>query len=268
MEAQRKRRVNNRHAPDCGTRGNFSHVARYQRVVVFRPLYFRLANSIRRDARCIAGREVVYKNGQRYASSHWIRPVSNHGKGEISLQESRLSNAEQPCIFDIVRIPFDACENNVAQPENHIITPHVAWEKTSTFPAHMVHILEETPENLWFEARQHPDRISHYSLTSDSPVHSLYLIEVETFTLELYSEENPWQDYPKRRRRVLFTYNGHHYDLPITDPIFGNRYCQHIPDVGEEKHVQVFVNSPYYFCVSLSAEFHDNHYKIVATIFE
>ena len=60
-----------------------------------------LANSRKLGGRCVAGREIG-ENGV----GQWIRPVSNHGHGEVSEADRRFENGVDPMVLDIVEIPM------------------------------------------------------------------------------------------------------------------------------------------------------------------
>lgn len=219
-----------------------------------------LANSIRSNQRCIAGKELINSNN----IGCWIRPISSNSEGEISLTESRLQDNQQPMVFDIVEIEFDDNENNEYQPENFFIKIS-PWIKKGIYHKENINLLQDSPEDLWYENSYRTDRISVESLNNKKPIESLYLIKINSFQLELYTEDTPWGI--KHRRRAIFDYKNKHYNLPITDPAFGDIYCNDIPAVNEEKKVKSF-DDTCYLCVSLAKEFNGYHYKIVATIIE
>lgn len=222
-----------------------------------------LANSIRRNRRCIAGRELLSHNNN-YRIGSWIRPITSYGEGEIDSSQIRLQDNTLPKIFDIVEFTVDSKECNECQPENYYIGKE-PWKKISTFPLEKIDLLIEQPPNLWLDSRFKSDRISSTTLRQNLQIQSLYLVKINCFKLELYKEYNPWKKFTQNRRRIIFEYNNHHYNLPLTDPIFGEKYCLKIPNINKEKKVVNFENS-YYFCLSLSAPLDGFHYKIVVTI--
>lgn len=88
----------------------------------------------------------------------------------------------------------------------------------------------------------------------DQVSHSLVLIRPTSIS---YYEKT----YPngKHQVRTTFTYNGHEYDLPITDLDFLERYNRD-PD---------FINgfTDYFFTISLGVEHEGFHSKLVAAVF-
>ena len=215
--------------------------------------------------RCIAGKEVGKENN-KYKIGNWIRPVSDCGEGEIDSAKIRLQDNSIPKIFDIVQFTVKTKEINEYQPENFCLDDE-PWRKISTFPKEKIDLLIEKPTNLWLDSGCKSDRISSASLLNLSQIQSLYLIKVDCFRLELFKELNPWKDRTQNKRKIIFEYNKQCYNLSLTDPIFGNKYCNKIPNISKGKRVVDFKNN-HYFCISLSAPFHGFHYKIVTTIIE
>lgn len=77
---------------------------------------FVLANSIKKRQRCIAGREIIKHHDGKEYWGEWIRPVTLHDEGAVSLSECRLQDGTIPVPLDVVHIPITSCENNSAQP--------------------------------------------------------------------------------------------------------------------------------------------------------
>ncbi|MGM0489282.1 MAG: dual OB domain-containing protein [Planctomycetota bacterium] len=85
-----------------------------------------LANSFKHvPSRCVAGREVL-DEGDEYSLDGWVRPVSNHGEGELSFRERSVGNREVR-IFDFVTIPLAKPVNDPTQPENWLIRKAANW---------------------------------------------------------------------------------------------------------------------------------------------
>ena len=77
-----------------------------------------LANSVRHVPNAyVAGREVINPGGQRTYGA-WVRPVSNHGEGELSLQERWTAQNREVRVLDIVQMSLGDQVVDALQPEN------------------------------------------------------------------------------------------------------------------------------------------------------
>ena len=57
-----------------------------------------LARSVKHGQYCVAGKEIIRKTG-RLVAGVWIRPVSQHDDGALSLHDISYSNGNTPGIF-------------------------------------------------------------------------------------------------------------------------------------------------------------------------
>lgn len=222
-----------------------------------------LANSVKKGVHCVAGREVV-GNGLDASYGAWIRPVSRMGEGELTSAHCALQNSMQPRIWDVVDVSLDAHEGSCAQPENWYIDPETRWVKIgerSTLGLPPIHA--DTPPDLWLDRAGPSDRIAPATLSALNRNQSLYLVAVADFRLAI--EWNAWKG--RHARRACFTYCGQSYRLSMTDPDM-ERYCRPFPPSGEDRTVELSTGGEKLLCVSLSAPFGGNHYKIVATVLE
>jgi hypothetical protein len=74
---------------------------------------FVLANSIKKQQRCVAGIEIVKGLDGKEDWGEWIRPVTHHDEGAISLSECRLQGGTGPVPFDVIQIPLTSCEKTL-----------------------------------------------------------------------------------------------------------------------------------------------------------
>ena len=227
-----------------------------------------LANSIKHyPCTCIAGREI--RSGKtNYTIEPWVRPVSSHDEGGISLGEAKLNNGHQPKVGDFVEIPFSNSTNDRLQPENWLIAPNGKWQLVNpSYQKPDLSLLVESPRNLWLQPNEETDRVTARWLQRNPPSQSLYLIHLPAIRVRLGWKE--WQGQYKARRRVLFTYGGVDYDMGLTDPAFLEKYRTQYPAKGERANeFEVTSRGGCYLCVSLAPEFNGSHYKVVATIIE
>lgn len=221
-----------------------------------------LANSMKRSERCIAGRELLLVNGQTVLSS-WLRPVSNHGEGELTLLErvNVLSNLEIG-VGDIVDVSLDSQQSDPSQPENWLLFQSPSWTNADPqFSAPALDQLEERPISLWAEPGTSTDRCRDGWLAKNPPTQSLYVVRAEQLVVRLSVDPSG-----KVTRRCLFEFGGAKYDLSLTDPEAFLRLGRHQPRPGTGV-VDVPIGSVR-ICVSLARSFQGFHYKVVATILE
>lgn len=224
---------------------------------------FVLANSIKKQNRCVAGREIITPpDGQDYWGG-WIRPVSNHDEGAIGLSECRLDDHCIPEPLDVVSVPCDQCENCQTQPENWQIKPEGQWSKIGRWGIQNAQQLIESPLNLWSQLGQPTDRVSPSFLNSIPNHQSLYLIHPEGFRFVI--EINPRTD--RKRARGHFHYHGQFYNFSVTDPAASRKYFPFINNVPEGP-IELENPGGSFICVSLTPEFMGYHYKIIVTVFE
>lgn len=224
----------------------------YKRILV-------LANSFKHHARCVAGRE-LYADG---TPGPWIRPVSNHGEGELLPHEMQLSTGRQVEVFQYVSIPLRRYANDRLQPENWLIHGAGNWlDMDASCPDYSPAILEECPRDLWEEPGRFADWASHGWLQSAPPQQSLYVIRPRNLRIRVENRDG------KERWRAVFCFRGVGYNLSITDPAFIQRHSAW--PRGRELPIEAPLRCEDHclMCVSLGSFWQGKHYKLAATIFE
>ncbi len=165
---------------------------------------FVLANSIKKQQRCIAGIEIVTgKDGEEYWGN-WIRPVTHHDEGAISMSECRLQDGAIPAPLDVVQVPLTSPENSATQPENWFIKQGANWRKITSWSRKEAQRLTETPPDLWLEPGVKQDRVRPQYLLSQKSRQSLYLIQPVNFRFLV--EITNWEGIEKKRIRGVFNY--------------------------------------------------------------
>ena len=214
-----------------------------------------LANSRKNSGRCIAGKEVL-PNG--YGS--WIRPISARPSAEISEEERRFENGEDPRVLDIIDVPLIAAVPMLHQTENHIIASDCYWIKKGRLPWAEVKHMIDTPAALWSNGDS-----TYYGLNDRVKVeqaatmtHSLLLIEPENPNISVQTDGAEFGN-PRRRVRANFTYQGMEYRLIVTDPVAERAFLAK-PD-GRYPLITA------YLCLSLGEAHTDGYcYKLVAAV--
>lgn len=225
-----------------------------------------LANSAKNDARCVAGREVIDAGGQ-YRLGGWVRPVSDHGGGELWSPEHAYRNGRSVGVLDIADVALDGPHPEPGQPENWSLAVPVGWaDVTRRYRRPPPELLAETPPDLWLQPGERADRVTADHLLAHPPGPSLVVVRPADLRLAFWSEPGP--PFARRRRRCRFHYNDVHYDLPLTDPVVSGRFEGHIPAPGRPPLEVPLAGDRLLVCVSLAGCFNGHHYKVVATVFE
>jgi len=225
-----------------------------------------LANSTKHHPQsCIAGRELADESGDMKRWGPWIRPVSAHDEGALTLAERRLANGEDPTPLDLIRVPLVEAQKNLLQPENWLIQLGQVWIRDSTLATgELLHFVEQ-PESLWLDPSQQNDRASGFFLQHLPKLQSLYVIRPQAFHFHIRSRV--WEGSAKRQLRGLFTYRELQYDFALTDPRICQKYFPDFPRTPEG-YIQPADPERILLCISLTPPFHELHYKVIATVFE
>jgi hypothetical protein len=231
-----------------------------------------LANSVKRNGRCLAGKELVRDRGG-WKAGDWIRPVSKPDGGEVSVEKMKAALGHEPKLLEIVEIPLASPVPLPDQPENWLIDANGLWRSIEVMPWEQVHLLIDRPPQVWDEGRGWRRVSKGYPRRMPHPA-SLYLIKPqEIVTLEVWSEPHPRKPAPalKRHRLAKTRYAGVVHEFDITDPSLADRYFPSFPAVKDGRR-EITLHSPIetLICVSLTPEFEDTgyHYKIAAAFIE
>ena len=214
-----------------------------------------LANSRKHSGRCIAGKEVLSNS-----YGPWIRPVSARPSAEVSEEERRYENGQDPRILDIIDVPMSAASPALHQTENHIIDGKCYWVKKGELDWEEMGKLVDRPEMLWSSGDS-----TYYGLndrvkleTVANMTNSLLLIQPTSLTIEVQTEGAEFGN-PKRRVRASFSYKGVNYSIIVTDPIAERAFLSKLNGVYQLDNA--------YLCVSLGEAYSDNYcYKLVTTV--
>src|ERR1700731_102602 len=104
-----------------------------------------LANSRKDSGRCVAGKELA---GDKLGG--WIRPVSERPTGEVSEEERRFENGQDPKPLDIIAIPMIQARPHNFQSENHLIDDQYYWAKEGQATWDQIRAaIDRIPGPLW-----------------------------------------------------------------------------------------------------------------------
>ena len=174
-----------------------------------------LANSRKHSGRCIAGKEVI-TNGY----GGWIRPVSARPSAEVSEEERRYENGQDPQVLDILSVPLIAATPLIHQTENHVIDQGYYWTKKGKLPWTELRHLVDDVTTIWANGD------SSYSGLNDRVrleqaaklTTSIMLIKPDALTIQVQTEGAEFGT-SRRRVRAHFKYRGTSYILIVTDPV-------------------------------------------------
>ncbi len=215
-----------------------------------------LANSRKHSGRCIAGK--------RMSDGSWVRVIGTGQGHEITEEDRRFQNGASAQVLDALTVPCHQAVPNGFQSENILINPRFYWGSTGRASWQEVVALA-TDQDLWIDGDSayncKNNRISEHQISQVTT--SLRLIYLDSVTLQAGPKAPEFNNH-KFTVRASFVFNGHHYKLDVTDPIYEGQCMQQGP--GE------YSGGPAVLCVSLSEMHRANEtqpayaYKLVASI--
>jgi hypothetical protein len=215
-----------------------------------------LANSRKPPScRCVAGREFTGKG-----FGEWIRPVSARPTQEISLEERRYKEGQDPSLLEVIAIEMKSPEPQRHQKENHLIDSDWYWVKQGTLTWQDLQAAVEYPGGpLWLNGYSSyngkNDRVPEGSL--DGLSRSLYLVRPERLRIVVASEGGEFGP-PRRRVRSRFNLCGYPYCIVVTAPHTESDFLGRSD--GEYPMAEALI------CVSLGEVFHGYAYKLAAAV--
>lgn len=213
-----------------------------------------LANSVKNNQHCIAGKDVVTKK--------WIRPVNDAEGGELSHDQAKCRNPHGLFPINLLqKIEIGLLKEAplINQPENIIVTDE-EWLQKYKLERNNLNLFVDNPEVLWNTGNSsgigENDRVDYHQILINNIEieQSLYLIYPnDAKVIVTKNLEN------RKRIRVSFVYNRATYNLATTDPNLWKEYSS--KDIGEYKfEISKFL------CISLAGKFDDGFcYKLVVS---
>lgn len=215
-----------------------------------------LANSRKPPSgRCVAGREVI---GNEFGP--WLRPVSDRVTEEISEEERRYENGQDPKVLDIISIPLSQPKPCEHQTENHVIDAEYYWERQGSVSWRQLQgAVEAVRGPLWRNGFSTyygtNDRVPQRELASLR--RSLYLVEPQDLVIAVVTEGKEFGN-SRRRVRAQFALDGSSYSMFVTDPVTERQY---LGQADERCQIDKAV-----LCVSLGGLHEGYAYKLVAAV--
>ena len=209
-----------------------------------------LANSYKRNGRCIAGVEITISQDNHWkvvrnndGSPHWIRPIDQHTEyGEVLEGEARhIPLLSVVKISEAVPCPHESHSEDV----NYLQMTTIG----------MIHnyreVLEQLSDNVHFE-------IFYTTELAISPEiyakgnYSLMMIHPENIQFQEDLTKN------RARYRMSFSYHGTNYDFSITDPVFYEQIALQPELLNSLTDI--------YLTLSIGLEYEGRHHKLIAGV--
>lgn len=165
-----------------------------------------LANSRKEWNRCVAGKEVL----RRGRFGDWIRPVSSHERGDLTLQHRCYQDGSDPELLDVLTVNFsEACPEG-CQKENHRTDARSPWVKEGRISwDELTPAVDHVAGELWVNGHGGRngtnDRIPE-NVAKDLPS-SLLLIEPERLQIRV-AMEGGYERPARKKVRARFWLNG------------------------------------------------------------
>lgn len=198
-----------------------------------------LANSLKNQARCVAGKCVSTKQ--------WIRPVGDLQGKALANNQITVKNWKGQVwplqTLQKAEISFSQHAPLVNQPENYLIDGSQWIDKDKIQKRDLNNFLDN-PNDLWGDS----DRVNFSLIQSGKTINdSLYLINVKN--LRLYTQYD--------KRRGTFNYNNTIYNFACTDLNF-DKILQNRSYIDIQNAI---------LCISLGEPWNGDCYKLIAAIY-
>ena len=233
-----------------------------------------LANSIRNEKRCVAGKELIRNPGRGWRIGPWIR-LAHPGDPEGAVPfESTVCPEHGPVRpLDVVQLGVRSPCNNPDHPEDWWLDGDVGWQFVERFSHYALSMLADKPHRLWHD--RFPDAVSAgYIPRMGKHASSICLIKAPvSWEFAFWKEPAPVYNCPgqmkeKKHLRLTFQHAGICHDCSVTDPEFTRRHDIFNRIQPEKQTLAIARAADAFFCLSLTLTFNSKHYKICATVFE
>jgi hypothetical protein len=228
-----------------------------------------LANSVRRQKRCIAGKELFPAGNGKFRAGKWIRVADpDCQEGGVSENHMVSESGRRIEILDIVEIQFRGPCNDPNHPEDWWLEPGKKFRFVDRRDRSVLKFLEDHPAQLWQSAS--PESVPFgYVKEMGANAASLNLIRcTEGAQFRYWKEMDAESKKEKRHFRFTLSYANSTHDFSVTDPLFTRRHKVFDKLTEELQTIEFAKPSEVFVCASLTPEFNGKQYKICATIFE
>ena len=214
-----------------------------------------LANSRKRNGRCIAGKELL-EDG---SVGGWVRPVSAREDEEVSGVERQYEDGGEPRVLDVIDVPVLESRPKGYQQENWLLDPSRRWTRVNRTSGSGLAQWADPDETLWINGYSTSEGLNNRIplAAANSLDDSLRLVRVDDLELSVSAPRADQGDFT-RRMQGRFRFGGATYSLRVTDPICEQRFPRH----GTYRIGGCFI------AASLGEPYHGYAYKLIAAVIE
>jgi hypothetical protein len=204
------------------------------------------------SGRCVAGKTV-----EKEGYGEWIRPVSDRLGQEISEEERRYENGDDPQLLEVIEIPFlHACPHDF-QSENHLIDATYYWQKVGRVEWDELQGAVDPVSALWNNGYSSYNGLNDRVPVAEAEKLTSSLVLIRPVAIKLVVGVEGAQ-YRKRRVRAQFQLNRQEYWLSVTDPKVERTFLKR--GDGDYELGETLL------CVSLGEPYEGYTYKLVAAL--
>lgn len=216
------------------------------------------ANSYKRGAHCVAGREILPGN----VLGGWIRPIGTGPEDALLYGEQAYADGSSPGILDLLDVHLVDHRPTGCQTENWLVDSTQRWVRVNRYqPADMLGLVEN-PETLFENVGDTYAGLNDEipNVTADSRPGSLMLVQVPQLEIHVIAGFNAGTTKVQAR----FEYRGARYWLTVTDPAIVSEFKPR--GIGTHNLGECLI------CISLAMPFNPNNgsvyyrYKLVAGV--
>ncbi|HIC7214030.1 dual OB domain-containing protein [Burkholderia stabilis] len=216
------------------------------------------ANSHKRGAHCVAGREILPGN----VLGGWIRPIGTGPEDALLYAEQAYADGSSPRILDLLDVHLTDHRPAGCQTENWFVDTSQRWVRIGRYQPNDMAPLVESPETLFENVGDTYAGLNDEipNVIADARPGSLMLIQVPQLEIHVI----PGFNVGTTKVQARFEYRGARYWLTVTDPAIKAEFQPR--GVGAHNLGECLA------CISLAMPFNPNdgpvyyRYKLVAGI--
>lgn len=224
-----------------------------------------MANSVKKGDRCVAGLEMIPKDGN-FALGKWIRPIDPcQPEGAIPLSRIQIGG-QSVCPLDCVEMVLSGPAVDPNHPEDWIMEPGTNWKFAGKYDYSILSSLPDQAGDLWGKESAASRRIPKGTATV-----TLRLIKPKyPVLIEAFYEYDSFKSKNQPKRILTMRHENVNHLFSITDPLFEKRHGLSPKHLAEGDHRKFEISHENLVIVaSLTPPLQNGfQYKIAAAILE